>query len=150
MSSTFFPLFRQWWVDLRLKPLFQSTEAQPHNDDIQKSQALLASQTFFISNHGIVGARAFPYFRCLVYLALKDVLQDIKQGWGWIQVKPVVKLLYGKSPWRDQKQMLFFFLFLFKKNKVKIKRSDAIVSLYYSQAMDEFILVSWLFCFPLR
>lgn len=57
-------------------PLFQGTEAQPQNGDIQKSWALAASQVFFISSLSSVGARVFPYFRLLVCLALENVFKD--------------------------------------------------------------------------
>lgn len=61
-------------------PLFQSAEAQPHNGDTQKSQALSASQviSFFTSNLSVVGTRIFPDFRLLSYLALEDVFKDLK------------------------------------------------------------------------
>lgn len=98
-------------------PLFQSTEAQPHNGDIQKSQALLSSQIFFISNLGIVGARAFLSFRLSGDLAFEDIFKDIKQSWSCIYENPVMKL------------------------EVKLNKVD-VVSLYYSQAINEFILVS--------
>lgn len=81
-------------------PLFQSAEAQPHNGDTQKSQALPASQvvSLFISNFSVVGTRVFPNFRLLGYLALEDIFKGIKQGWSQIYVKRVTELLYGNLP----------------------------------------------------
>lgn len=79
--STFFLLQTVMGGPEMKGPLFQSVEAQPHNGDTQKSQALSASQVisfFFVRNFSVVGTIVFPDFRLLGDLALEDVFKDIK------------------------------------------------------------------------
>lgn len=50
MSLAFFPLLQTVMGGPEIKvPLFQGTEAQPHNGDIPKSQALAAGQAFSLT-----------------------------------------------------------------------------------------------------